>query len=333
MIVGEAWGEQEELQRAPFVGPAGYLLTQMLQDAGIHRAECYLTNVFNLRPANNDLETLCGPKETAIPDYPAVAKKGNKQLFVRHEFLPELTRLYGEISTARPNIIIACGGTATWALLRQTGITKVRGTTVLSERGKVLPTYHPAAVLRDWSLRPVTVLDYKKAEREAHSPDLHRVRREIWLEPSLSDLDSFAERYISGCDILSIDIETSGDQITCIGFAPDKTHALVVPIFDLRKPDNSYWAPEEEVKVWRWIRAQCASDIPKVFQNGLYDIPFLWRQYGIPCRKTLHDTMILHWAMQPESEKSLQFLASVYTNEAAWKMMKPRGRHTIKKED
>jgi uracil-DNA glycosylase family 4 len=49
-IVGEAWGEQEERARAPFVGASGYELTRMLDEAGIRRADCFLTNVFNLRP-------------------------------------------------------------------------------------------------------------------------------------------------------------------------------------------------------------------------------------------------------------------------------------------
>ena len=76
------------------------------------------------------------------------------------------------------------------------------------------------------------------------------------------------------------------------------------------------------------------SPVPKVFQNGLYDIHRLWRGYGLAVRNAEHDTMLLHHALQPESPKGLDYLGSIYTNEAAWKLtvrMKHKG--TIKKED
>ena len=59
--------------------------------------------------------------------------------------------------------------------------------------------------------------------------------------------------------------------------------------------------------------------IPKLFQNGLYDISFLWRAYGIGVRGTVHDTMLLSHALQPESLKGLAYLGSIYTDHGAWK--------------
>jgi hypothetical protein len=75
------------------------------------------------------------------------------------------------------------------------------------------------------------------------------------------------------------------------------------------------------------------SDQPKVAQNGLYDLSFLWRSYGITVRAFQHDTMLLHHALQPESEKSLGFLGSIYTGEASWKLMRARGKTTIKRDE
>ena len=66
-IVGEAWGEEEAKQRVPFVGAAGYALTQMLDEAGISRADCFLTNVFQQHPPGNKVEWFCGPKAEGIP--------------------------------------------------------------------------------------------------------------------------------------------------------------------------------------------------------------------------------------------------------------------------
>src|SRR5215472_1288720 len=209
-IVGEAYGEAEERQRAPFVGASGYELTKMLSEAGIHRAECFLTNVFNLRPENNKIETLCGAKSEGIKGFPAIATGK----YVRTEYIPELERLGEELLEVNPNIIIALGNTPIWALLGRTGITAIRGTTATSTHTvsgyKVLPTFHPAAVLRQWELRPTVIMDLFKAKRESTHPEVIRPQRTIWIEPKLEDLYEFKRRYITGCTRLSVDIETGG---------------------------------------------------------------------------------------------------------------------------
>ena len=66
-IVGEAWGDQEELYQAPFIGPSGFLLRQCLAHVGVDMDDCHLTNVFNFRPERNDIKTLCGPRAEGIP--------------------------------------------------------------------------------------------------------------------------------------------------------------------------------------------------------------------------------------------------------------------------
>src|SRR5215831_8286449 len=116
VIVGEAWGEAEERQRKPFVGPTGYHLTKMLGEAGIDRSDCFLTNVFNLRPSGNKIESLCGVKEEGIKGYPSLGM-GN---YVRAIYKDELTRLAKEILNINPNLIIAMGNTAMWAFLGKT---------------------------------------------------------------------------------------------------------------------------------------------------------------------------------------------------------------------
>src|SRR5258708_18972833 len=154
----------------PFVGAAGWQLNQMLQEAGIHRADCFLTNVFNLRPpGGNDVENLCTDKDNGITRLGPV-KTGK---YIRAEYLNELQRLQHELAEINPNITIALGNTASWAIVGQSGISKIRGTVTSGSRSngyggrKVIPTFHPAAVLRDWSLRPATVLDLVKAKRKS----------------------------------------------------------------------------------------------------------------------------------------------------------------------
>lgn len=355
VIVGEAWGREELEAQAPFVGPAGKLLYGLLAQAGIPKQDCYFTNVFNLQPqgsyATNDIKNLCGPKADAIPGTGAISSGK----YVRAEFGPELHRLRTEIRNERPNLIIALGATASWALLETTGIRKIRGapsqtppkvSEAIGQTTKVFPTYHPSAVLREWTLRPIVIADLLKAERESRFPELIRPKREIWIEPSLDDLLTFEHDHISRHDSLSIDIETVGDQITCVGFAPSVSVGVVVPFHNPTARDGNYWGSvDEELAAWAIVRRWCYMTVPRaqrtkwhdlpykrgVGQNFLYDMHRLWRSMGITAHNE-DDTMLLHHSLQPEMEKGLGFLATIYTEELPWKFMRPK-HETLKKED
>lgn len=361
VLLGEAMGANEVKTQTPFVGAAGVELLRMLDDASVIELsaedtsfisrfwntgdplcidavwrlhpEVYRANVFDFHPHANDISTLCGPKATGVRGYPALTKSK----FLRREFIPHLEALGDEIASVDPNLVVALGNTPLWALCGSTGISKVRGTTRLSTHTaigyKVLPTYHPAAVLRQWELRPTTVMDLMKAKREQEFPEVRRPKREIWIEPTIEDMEEFYERFIKGSERLSVDIETAGNQVTCIGFAPNSTIALVIPFADSRRKNRSYFRDaKDECAAWAFVRRVLESPQPsKVFQNGLYDISFLWRSVGIPVYGATEDTMLLSHALQPESLKGLGFLGSVFTDEGAWKT--ERKTTTIKRDE
>src|SRR5204862_7150081 len=139
-----------------------------------------------------------------------------------------------------------------------------------------------------------TVLDLAKASREAAFPEVVRPEVDAYIPETLEDLEWFYEQHIRGCKILSVDIETAGTQITCIGFAPSRAVALVVPFVDPRRARGSYWPSRElELAAWEFVRMVLSGPEPKVFQNGLYDISFLWRSYRIKTVNAEHDTMLL----------------------------------------
>jgi len=335
-IVGEAYGEHEERERVPFVGPAGWQLNTMLAEAGIRRADCFLTNCFNLRPRpTNKIENLCGSRKDVKHSLPPLSSGK----YILDIYLGELERLRKELIEVDPNVIVCAGGTAAWALLRDGRISKLRGAvaeSILVPGKKVLPTFHPSYILQGgYEARHVTVLDLQKARRESEYPEIRRPIRTIYTEPLISELDWFYDKFIAGAVRLSIDIETRGDRITCIGFAPAIDIALVVPFEDMRKPGLNYWGSlEAELAAWQWVKRVCACPVPKVFQNGLFDMHRLWRGYGIPITNAEHDTMLLHHALQPESPKGLDYLGSVYTSESAWKLgIRLKHKGTIKKED
>lgn len=328
MLVGEAWGAKEEEVRRPFVGASGWLLNQLLSHAGLSRDECYVTNVFNLRPKpSNDIKNLCGPKAEALPDYPEIAKGK----YIHRQYAPELERLYDEVRAVQPNLIIALGAIAAWAFIHSRGIKTVRGavarsapsvTQRLGREYKILPTYHPAAILRDWPSRPIATADLMKAAREAAFPEVRRPRRLIWTHPTLEDLEEYERKHLHGANRVACDIETVGTQITCIGFSPSPDSAIVIPLF--RGTNDHYWSdPAEEVRaltiVQRWLDTYLV-----VFQNGLYDMHVLWRYYGLRLRHDTEDTMLMHHAYMPELPKGLGFLGTLYSDEPVWKHMRTK---------
>jgi uracil-DNA glycosylase len=330
-LVGEAWGEKEEEAGAPFVGTSGWILDQMLSQAGISRSECLVTNCFNLRPRpNNDIKNLCGPKTTGIPGMPQL--QAGKYILAK--YAPELERLYNEVAAIDPNIIIALGATAAWAFLHSSGIKSIRGSTtvtcdrvsdILGRQYKVLPTYHPAAVAREWSLRPVVIADLDKARRQSETATFTRPSRQLWLRPTLIDLANYERDYIKPAESLAADIETKQDQIDCISFAPSPNTAIVIPFF-LENGQNYWPTLQEELIAWGYVRHWLATK-PIDWQNGMFDMNVLWWKYGMTAPLAREDPMLLHHAMQPELEKGLGFLGSIYSEEASWKFMGKGKKH------
>lgn len=339
MIVGEFWKSEEVSAGRSFEGGAGKMLYSLLSQVGISKSECHLTDVF--RTFVHDVKDICGTKSEGIPGLPSIIKGK----YVRKEFTHHLKSLYEEINNVNPNLIIAMGPAASWALMGTPSLKAIRGSPAgttspatlatgvkLSRAFKIIATYHPSQMFKEWKVKPILLSDLDKARRHCSTPEIYRPDRFIWLEPTLEDLATYERDFINPAAMLSTDIETKGDLITCIGFAPSTFSAIVVPFFMEGKDGNRYWDTlTEELKAWEFVRRWCENK-PTLFQNGLYDIHHLWRSYGIRCRLAEEDTMLLHHALQPEMQKGLGFLASLYTDEASWKMM-VKHNDSYKKED
>lgn len=158
MIVGEAWGKDEELQKKPFVGAAGRLLNRGLEEAGINReTDCYVTNVFQIRPPQNDVNYFFSVNANdSFVHY---------KRHVKREFYKELVRLFQEIKDVAPKVIVALGNTPLWALTGEMGITQFRGRPINMSFGTVLPICHPAYVARkETTAYPTFVNDFRLAK-------------------------------------------------------------------------------------------------------------------------------------------------------------------------
>ena len=138
MFVGEAPGADEDAQARPFVGRAGQLLTKIIEAIGLKREDVLIGNVNRCRPPANRPPT---------PEEASMCK-------------PFLLR---EIAAVQPEVIVVLGNTAMKNLLDlKQGITKVRGQFQDYHGVKVMPTFHPAYLLRDPSKKKETWEDLKK---------------------------------------------------------------------------------------------------------------------------------------------------------------------------
>jgi uracil-DNA glycosylase len=138
MFVGEAPGADEDAQARPFVGRAGQLLTKIIESLGLKREDVLIGNVNRCRPPGNRAPT---------PDEAGACK-------------PFLLR---EIASVAPDVIVVLGNTAMKNLLdTKEGITRMRGIFQDYKGVKVMPTFHPAYLLRDPSKKRETWEDLKK---------------------------------------------------------------------------------------------------------------------------------------------------------------------------
>lgn len=131
MFVGEAPGADEDEQGEPFVGRAGELLTKIIQATGLQRDEVYIANILKCRP-----------------DTPGQASGNRKP--TPEEMATCIPFLHEQIDLIRPKVLVALGATAVEGLLGKTpGITKLRGTWKTYRGIPLMPTYHPAYLLRN----------------------------------------------------------------------------------------------------------------------------------------------------------------------------------------
>jgi DNA polymerase len=148
MFVGEAPGADEDEQGEPFVGRAGQLLTKIIEAMGYQRGDVYIANVLKCRPPNN---------RAPEPDEVATCEPF----------------LFSQIHSIKPRVIVALGTHAAHALLKiDTPISRIRGQ-VLDFRGsvKLVPTFHPAYLLRSPDKKREVWEDMKKVRALLQDPE------------------------------------------------------------------------------------------------------------------------------------------------------------------
>lgn len=261
VIIGEAPGANEIRTGIPFVGAAGQLLDKLLARAGIERSDCYITN-----------SMLCRPTESPPPRGAIDACRG---------------RLANELRAAPRTLIITLGASA---LKSVTGnhnlkITQERGRVIKTPYGQVIPTIHPAAVLRGYSDFPKLLKDVQYAatlSKGTTPKSPGQTRYTIVTSETLGK----AVRFLLGKNLLSADIETSGfnpltDRILSLAVSWETNKVAIIPDTLMGHPEVSRLLTSSGP---RWI-----------WHNGKFDTAFL-RAKGIGARVD-DDTMLMHYTL------------------------------------
>lgn len=324
-LVGEAWGADEEIESkrlgrpSPFVGSAGQILNSCLRAAGIDRAsECLITNVFNLRPPDNKLKAIMVPKAKGIKEFPAF-RPGQ---YLDPALFPEIERLYNELETAGPKVIVCLGGVALWALMGSSSMGSRRGHLHYWHNIPMIPTYHPARILRQYHLKRSLIGDLTKA-RELANGEVFPDTFSYIAEPTLKDIEDFYEEAKS-FGLVAEDIETlpAYKAITCIGFGMPH-RSICVPFFHEKKPGYNYWdTKEEEYKALMLCKAISEDkNIKKIFHKCNYDIPWLADILGIEIEGEVSDSIVIHGNMFAELPHSLSDLTATWLLFPPWKAL------------
>jgi len=268
VIVGECAGAQELRVGRPFVGPSGELLNNVLNQAGVNRSECYITN------------TVC------CMEYPPRTPKAKEIACCRE-------RMLDEVKSHKPKVVLALGKIAMKALL---GINRPIG----DERGAihyaehigafVIPTYHPAGVLRNPRLHSDLLNDVRKAQYMITQPNVSlqpQIAVDYTVVDTFDKLQQVIERYREPGP-LSYDVETASDgRLLCLGVSCEPGVAVVITDDVLYREDAVQLTNE-------WLNG----NKNRIAHNGKFDRQVLWRN-DFRGLSTGEDTMLMSYVLNP----------------------------------
>lgn len=304
-FIGEGPGTEELRTGRPFQGDAGRQLNSCLEYAGIRRDEVYITNTVKWTDQTPTAEMI----EKALPG-----------------LLKELAGL------PACNVFVPLGASALSALSawKYQGIVKHRGSILPTcFGGKMVPTVHPAWYMRgEWRYKPVVIQDFKRAKEQSAFQEIRLPERIYTIRPTFEEAIRKLREYRTA-EFLSIDIETFGRHIACVGFAPTPLEATCIPI--MRAGGVPYWTLQEEAAIWREIAILLAGPAKKIFQNGCFDIR-KFAELGFEVANIWVDTLLAHHLLRPELPHGLDFICSIYSLEPYYKEEGKTWSHTMPEE-
>lgn len=317
MLIGEAPGAQEEIAGKPFVGQAGNLLKSICVAAGVNFYKCYVTNISSERPPNNNFGYYYEDTKRNVP----------KSSLRKNWF-----DLIDKIRRINPKVVICLGDEPLRAVTNLRGIKAWRGTRIEAHGTKVIATYHPANILRNYSNRVIAEMDLSKALRE--SKGLIYQKPEILTAPTISDVLSWMQSARMNRSRVAFDIETFGTLVRAISFAQRNGYGITsISIPFIRMIGSSptsfvtngtmlkqvggqssinYWSKGDEELVLQEIASILEDEkLEKVGQNSIhFDSPLIELNFGIKTLNHKMDLMHAWHVLYAALPKSLSFICS-----------------------
>ncbi len=295
VLIGEIPASQEFLKGKPFVGEAGDYLTMLLQSAGLDRESFYITNVVKERAPGYKIEN------------------------VPYERLVYWKKVLVEELNALPNVkaLVPLGNTALNAVAGRNGIFNYRGSVleplpIIKHNCIVLPTLHPSIMHYDYEQWPLIVADFSKLRGFwSQGWTLPPLTFKLVTRPNLANFLSVLQGFLASPEkILTLDVETPHNLLSCIGIAWSRTEAISIPFF--WGNGSNYWSEVEEEIVWKTL-AEILPQLNITNQNFLFDWQVL-REHGIVLKMPTFDPMLMHHCLYSTMRHKLDLITSIYTD-------------------
>jgi DNA polymerase-1 len=301
-IVGEAPSKFEETVGQLFIGPPGELLRKTCSRFWIPETAIYKTNAL-----------LCRPQQTLSPE------EWNKAISACRP------RLLAEIKTHVT--VQPMGNYAFYALYGKKKLFDWLGSVLRYERRNIIPNLHPSYCFREGQYTPVFQILFHRAWLVATQqiaswkwlPTIIRPGRGMVI--ALQQM--LQKRLPLGIDIETLGINPLQDQLTCVG-ASNGQLAISMP---WHQYDAGKWGVQRSIEEYplgkecaALYRELCASNIPKVLQNGQHDVLGL-QAHNITLNTFDFDTMLAHTVVGPRLKHSLGFIAGIEFPCPPWKKL------------
>jgi len=314
-VIAEAPGRNEVAQGIPLVGGAGNILWRAIRThcPEVKRHECYITNVVKRQVAFD------------------VNEGANRKPVGKHELSSWQELLKWELEHL-PNLqhVLLLGNYAVEALLGKKGITSWRGSVIPCIVGNrevtAVCTFNPAFCARDPmahimfdmdigdKLRPVVLGTFKP-----HAVVTH-------INPTCKQALDYIAMCKASRDPIASDIEVIANETACVGLAPTTHEAMCIAF---RNEERNIYQHHEETAIRLALQSLYAAPTTRmVWQNGGFDMSWLWFKDRIRCRPAYSDTMLGHHVLYPTMPHDLGFIVKQYTMHPFYKNEKDEWRHT-----
>ncbi|KKK69446.1 hypothetical protein LCGC14_2933950, partial [marine sediment metagenome] len=211
------------------------------------------------------------------------------------------------------------------------GISGWRGSLLWNDNlcTKILPTFHPAFILRNYDAAMPTLFDLKKARDESHSIVYETAHPTLITRPTFEQVMHELDRMEKARKKVAFDVETTyatleeDMMMTSIAICDDDDWAISIPLAS--DMNGWFWTQKEWLSIIQRLKQFFESGIPIIAQNAQFDMGVLHFLYGINIPNLYLDTMCAFHTIYPELPKNLNMLRTTYTDIIYYDYMKSQG--------